>query len=57
MFVVSESHSDKEAADMALARCDAAPGRKKSDGPCYLYSLNNDVVIAQRKTFPWTRSQ
>lgn len=57
MFVVSQSPTDKEAADMALARCDTAPGRKKSDGPCYLYSLNNDVVIANRKTFPWVPSQ
>lgn len=52
MFVVSESATDKDAADAALARCDFASGRKKSDGPCYLYSLNNDVVIAKRYTFP-----
>jgi hypothetical protein len=53
MFVVSESPTDRDAADAALARCDFASGRKKSDGPCYLYSLNNDVVIAKRQTFPW----
>jgi hypothetical protein len=52
MFVVSGSPTDKDAADAALARCDFASGRKKSDGPCYLYSLNNDVVIAKRHTFP-----
>jgi hypothetical protein len=49
MFVVSGSATDKDA---ALARCDFAAGRKKADGPCYLYSLNNDVVIAKRHTFP-----
>jgi hypothetical protein len=54
MFVVSGSSTDKDAADTALARCDLSSGRKKSDGPCYLYSLNNDVMIAKRKTFPWT---
>jgi hypothetical protein len=53
MFSVSGFPTDKDAADAALARCDLASGRKKSDGPCYLYSLNNDVVIAQRQTFPW----
>jgi len=53
MFVVSGSPTDKDAADMALARCDLASGRNKSDGPCYLYSLNNDVVIAKRQTFPF----
>jgi hypothetical protein len=57
MFVVSGLATDKDAADMALARCDVAPGRKKSDGPCYLYSLNNDVVIGKRQTFPWTLLQ
>jgi hypothetical protein len=52
MIVVSGFSTDREAADAALARCDFAPGRKKSDGPCYLYSVNNDVVISQRRTFP-----
>ena len=51
VFVVSESKTDKEAAEAALARCDLAPGRNKSDGPCYLYALNNDVVIAKRQTY------
>jgi hypothetical protein len=53
MFVVSGSSTDRDAADAALARCDFASGRRKSDGPCYLYSLNNDVVIDKRQTFPW----
>ncbi len=57
MFVVSGLSTDKDAADMALARCDLAPGRTKSDGPCYLYSLNNDVVIGNRQTFPFTLSR
>lgn len=52
MFVVSGSQTDRDAADAALARCDFASGRKKSDGPCYLYALNNDIVIAKRHTFP-----
>jgi hypothetical protein len=52
MFVVSDRPTTKEAADAALARCDLAPGRKKSDGPCYLYALNNDVVISKRQTGP-----
>jgi hypothetical protein len=51
VFVVSGSKTDKEAANTALSRCDLAPGRKKLDGPCYLYALNNDVVIARRQTY------
>jgi hypothetical protein len=54
MFVVSGSSTDRDAADAALARCDFSSGRKKSDGPCYLYSVNNDVVIVKRQTFPST---
>jgi len=52
MLVVSGFSTDRDAADAALARCDFSSGRKKSDGPCYLYSVNNDVVITQRLTFP-----
>lgn len=51
LFVVSGFPSDKEAIDAALTRCDLAPGRKKSDGPCYLYAVNNDVMIARRQTY------
>ena len=51
MFVVSGLPTDKEAVDAALTRCDLASGRKKSDGPCYLYAINNDVVIAKRQTY------
>jgi hypothetical protein len=50
MFVVSGFSTDRDAADAALARCDLFSGRQKSDGPCYLYAINNDVVIAQRHT-------
>jgi hypothetical protein len=52
IFVVTEAATAKEAATAALARCDLASGRKKSDGPCYLYALDNDVMIAKRQTPP-----
>jgi hypothetical protein len=51
LFVASGFPDDKQATDAALTRCDLAPGRKKSDGPCYLYAVNNDVVIARRQTY------
>jgi hypothetical protein len=51
MFVVSGFSNDKETIDAALTRCDLASGRKKADGPCYLYAVNNDVVIARRQTY------
>jgi hypothetical protein len=52
MFVFSGRSTSREAAETVLARCNLAPGRKKADGPCYLYALNNDVVIAKRQTAP-----
>jgi hypothetical protein len=52
IFVVTDMPTAKEAGDAAVARCDLAPGRNKSDGPCYLYAVNNDVVIAKRPAFP-----
>lgn len=52
IFVVTGAATAKEAATAALARCELASGRKKSDGPCYLYALDNDVIIAKRQTFP-----
>jgi hypothetical protein len=51
LIVVSGLPTDKETADAALSRCDLAPGRIKGDGPCYLYALNNNVVIAKRQTY------
>ena len=51
LIVVSGLPTDKETADAALSRCDLAPARSKSDGPCYLYALNNSVVIAKRQTY------
>jgi hypothetical protein len=52
VFVVSGRSTAQEAAETALARCDLALGRQKSDGPCFLYAINNDVVIAKRQTTP-----
>jgi hypothetical protein len=51
LFVVSGFSNEKDATDAALTRCDLAMDRKKSDGPCYLYAVNNDVVIAKRQTY------
>jgi hypothetical protein len=51
LYVVSGFPDEKQAMVAALSRCDLAPGRKKSDGPCYLYAVNNDVVIAKRQTY------
>jgi hypothetical protein len=42
----------KEAEETALARCNNDQRRNGQDGPCFLYSINNDVVLPQRLTAP-----
>jgi hypothetical protein len=36
----------------ALANCNADPARHGKDGYCFLYAVNNDVVIDERRTSP-----
>jgi hypothetical protein len=39
-----------EAQETALAKCNNDQTRNGRDGPCFLYSVNNDVVISERRT-------
>jgi hypothetical protein len=36
----------------ALANCNTDPARNGRDGYCFLYAVNNDVVIGDRRTSP-----
>jgi hypothetical protein len=51
-FVAAGNPTLKEAAETALAKCNNDQDRNGRDGPCYLYAINNDVVLAQRLTSP-----
>jgi hypothetical protein len=45
--------SDLSAAQAsALKSCNEDPGRKGADGPCYLYAVDNQVVLADRRIAP-----
>jgi hypothetical protein len=47
---ISSGGTIKEAEETALARCNADPRRKSRDGPCFLYAIDNSVVLPERRT-------
>ena len=52
--VVSGSASQRAAEEQALKECNANPIRNRSGGPCYLYAVENRVVLPLRLTAPLT---
>jgi hypothetical protein len=40
------------AEETVLTKCNADFVRNHQDGPCFLYAINNDVVLSQRLTRP-----
>ncbi|SDR35900.1 Uncharacterized protein, contains caspase domain [Rhizobiales bacterium GAS113] len=54
LFVVSAAPSQNAAEQRALADCNSDPARNGRDGSCYLYAVNNDVVLARRSKEPIT---
>jgi hypothetical protein len=47
-FTSTGKNSLRDAEDDVLARCNDDPARKGRDGNCFLYAINNDVVLAKR---------
>jgi hypothetical protein len=50
LFISVGNPTLREAEETALARCNNDQDRNGSDGPCFLYASNNDVVLPQRLT-------
>jgi hypothetical protein len=50
IFISAGNDNAKEAQETALAKCNNDQDRNGKDGPCYVYAVNNDVVIAERRT-------
>ena len=48
LFPSTGKNNLRDAEDDALARCNDDPARKGRDGNCFLYAVNNDVVLAKR---------
>jgi hypothetical protein len=49
--LVYVSHGDttlKEVEEKTLAKCNEDPDRNGKDGGCFIYAINNDVVLANR---------
>jgi hypothetical protein len=50
LFISTGSGSSNEAQDIVLTKCNNDFIRDKKDGPCFLYAINNDVVLPERRT-------
>jgi len=48
VFVAQGKKNLRDTEDAALAACNDDPERKGRDGNCFLYAINNDVVISRR---------
>jgi len=49
LFISAGDPSLKEAQSSALAKCNSDPARNGRDGGCFIYAVNNDVVIDERR--------
>jgi hypothetical protein len=52
VFVSAGDATVKEAQASALEKCNTDPARKGRDGGCFVYAVNNDVVINERRMTP-----
>ncbi|MDH2342769.1 hypothetical protein [Bradyrhizobium sp. SSUT77] len=50
LFISAGDPSLKDAQTSALAKCNSDPARNGRDGGCFVYAINNDVVIDERRT-------
>lgn len=49
VFIAAGNRTAKEAQEAALTKCNDDPSRNKKDGGCYLYAIDNDVIIDERR--------
>lgn len=49
LFVSLGEKTSKDAQASALANCNSDPVRKSKDGPCFIYAVNNEVVLPERR--------
>jgi hypothetical protein len=52
LFISAGNPTSKEAQETALAKCNNDPARNGKDDGCFLYAVNNDVVLAERRMSP-----
>ncbi len=49
LFISNGKGSSKDAQDAALAACNADPRRNARDGNCFVYAVDNQVIISERR--------
>ncbi len=49
LFISAGDSSLKDAQASALSKCNSDPARNGRDGGCFVYAVNNDVVIGERR--------
>jgi hypothetical protein len=54
LHLVTQAPSQRNAEELVLKECNADPVRDRSGGPCYLYAVENAVVLPLRLTTPMT---
>jgi class 3 adenylate cyclase len=53
--VITSAATQRGAEVQALRACNDQVASRKTDGPCYLYAVGDDVVLPQRLTAPLTK--
>jgi hypothetical protein len=49
IFISAGDPTQKDSQTSALAKCNSDPARNGKDGGCFVYAVNNDVVINERR--------
>jgi hypothetical protein len=52
LFISAGDASPTAAQESALAKCNSDPTRSRRDGDCYVYAVNQNVVIGERRMSP-----
>jgi hypothetical protein len=52
LFISTGDPTPRDAQASALSKCNDDPTRNGRDGGCFVYAVNNDVVIEERRTRP-----
>ncbi len=49
LFISTGKANSRDAQDAALAACNADPRRQSRDGNCFVYAVDNQVIISERR--------
>jgi hypothetical protein len=52
IFIATGINNPILAQSVALSKCNADPERKSRDGNCFVYAVNNDVILPERRMIP-----